>query len=103
MNLRVLPEADGETLEAALWYEERRTGLGERFLTARELALAGIGENPQGLARIEDYDGPHEIRRAILQRFPYAVIVLCRSNELLVVAVAHLRRRPLYWLDRLDD
>lgn len=36
-----------------------------------------------------------------MHRFQYAVIYLCRPDESLVIAVAHTRRRPLYWLDRL--
>ena len=52
--------------------------------------------------RMEQYSGLLDIRRILLRRFPYAVIVLPRPSETLVVAIAHTRRRPLYWLDRVD-
>ncbi|HEX6986059.1 MAG TPA: hypothetical protein VF170_11825 [Planctomycetaceae bacterium] len=101
MNHRVLPEADGEALEAALRYEDREPGLGNDFLAELERAFGSIRRDPGSLPRLEDYSGPHEIRRCMLRRFPYAVVFLDRPGEALVVAVAHTRRRPLYWLDRL--
>ena len=101
MNLRVLPEADREALEAALWYEEQRPGLGDDFLAERERVLEKVRESPHSFAPLEYYAGPHEIRRCIMRRFPYAVIFVCRPDEVVVVAVSHHSRRPLYWLDRL--
>ena len=101
MSVRILPEADGESLEAALWYEDRRSGLGDEFLAERAHVLVEIGTNPQSHTKLEFYSGPHEIRRVLLRRFPYAVIYACRPGEVLVVAVAHTRRRPLYWLGRI--
>lgn len=32
-----------------------------------------------------------------MPRFPYAVVFVCRPDEVVVVAVAHMRREPLYW------
>jgi len=61
-----------------------------------------IRENPRSAAQLEYYTGPHEIRRQMLHRFPYAVVYLCRPDEIVVVAVAHTRRRPLHWLHRVD-
>ena len=102
MKLRSLAEADAEVLDAALWYEDERPGLGDDFLAERERAVERIEENPRGLPRLDYYDGPREIRRVLMRRFPYAVIFQVGSGELLVVAVAHLKRRPLYWLDRVE-
>jgi hypothetical protein len=103
VKLRILQEADDETLEAAAWYQERSPGLGDDLISERERVLETIGHSPRSLALLEYYTGPHEVRRCIMRRFPYAVIFQCRPGEVLVVAVAHLHREPLYWLDRLDD
>jgi hypothetical protein len=54
------------------------------------------------LTRMEQYSGLLDVRRLLLQRFPYAVIVLRRPSETLVVAIAHTRRRPLHWLDQVN-
>jgi len=40
-------------------------------------------------------------RRALLEGFPYAVVYCEDSDdEIEIVAVAHLRRRPKYWANR---
>jgi len=40
-------------------------------------------------------------RRALLEGFPYAVVYREVSNdEIEIVAIAHLRRRPKYWAGR---
>ena len=64
-------------------------------------AFESIRSHPLGLPLIEYYSGPHEVRRCLMHRFPDAVIFVCRPDEIVVVAVAHTRRRPLYWLNRL--
>jgi len=40
--VRKLPLAEQDTLEAAIWYEEREPGLGEEFLTEADRAVSGI-------------------------------------------------------------
>jgi len=102
MSRRVLPEADGEAIAAALWYDDRQAGLGDDFLAEIARALEQISQHPRHLPRLEYYTGLHEIRRCQLRRFPYTVIFCQRDEDSLVVAVAHARRRPLYWLDRLQ-
>ncbi len=39
-------------------------------------------------------DATLEIRRALLARFPYALVFLVREDEVRVLAVAHAKRRP---------
>jgi len=41
------------------------------------------------------------IRRALLPRFPYAVIFMDLGEHIRVLAVAHAKRRPGYWLGRV--
>jgi toxin ParE1/3/4 len=44
---------------------------------------------------------PPAISRARVQGFPYNVIFREVDGSIQVLAVAHHRRRPLYWLGRL--
>ena len=70
-----------------------------------ELAEASIDEIGRGIRSIRQYPkaapaiaGP--LRRYIIRRFPYGIVYASDSNEVFIVAVAHLKRRPLYWAGR---
>jgi len=56
-----------------------------------------IGESPMAW-RIEFEP---DIRSVPLQRFPLSIIYRPKSDGFQVLAVAHYRRRPRYWLGRL--
>ncbi|MSP63343.1 MAG: hypothetical protein EXR72_23970 [Myxococcales bacterium] len=44
-----------------------------------------------------------DVRRRVIERFPLTVVYLVRDDTLIIVAVAHQRRRPGYWMQRLRD
>ena len=89
------PQAESEILEAHNWYEDRRVGLGKAFAAAVDLTIAGILEHPLAYARIYG-----ETRRAIMQRFPYAVYFRVLPEEVVVLAVTHGRRHARHWQTR---
>jgi plasmid stabilization system protein ParE len=97
----MLSLAEWEATQAAIWYEERRPGAGNEFLAALEAALDRICANPGALPALEQYVGIRDVRRCRLERFPYIVFFVARPAEVVVLAVGHARRRPLYWLERL--
>ncbi|MCA9094567.1 MAG: type II toxin-antitoxin system RelE/ParE family toxin [Planctomycetaceae bacterium] len=99
--LHVLAEARLEGAEASLWYEDQRIGLGEQFLAALQAAFDRIADDPSSLARLEMYSGRYDVRRYRLKGFPYGVIFYIQGEDVVVVAVCHARRRPLYWVERL--
>lgn len=101
MTIRLLSIAEVEAADAALRYEERLPGLGDRFLTEFERALDRIRRQPRLLGTVENYSGPHELRRCVMRRFPYIVIFQVQFDEAVVIAVSDARRRPFYWLERL--
>jgi hypothetical protein len=43
---------------------------------------------------------PVPIRRALVERFPYAIAFEAHPDAVFILAVAHAKRRPLYWLHR---
>lgn len=90
------PGALAEAEEAQLWYENKREGLGETFAAAVERAINRITEAPH-FARA---DGD-EVRRLVLERFPYSVVYVVLDSRIVVLAVAHSRRQPGYWRHRL--
>jgi plasmid stabilization system protein ParE len=89
--------------EAAAWYEARGAGLGARFLDAIEVALQEILRRPSAFPRIATVRPNRAVRRALVRRFPFVVIFFVEAERVRVVAVAHARRIPGYWLQRIPD
>jgi hypothetical protein len=101
--VRLSPEAIDELLEAAEWYRARRPGLESEFLAEVDRVLPLIGSSPTAFPRLLDAPADLVIRRALLPRFPYALIIMDLGEHVRVLAVAHAKRRPGYWLDRVGD
>ncbi len=93
--LRASPEADEEFREAIRWYEERRPGLGADFLAAVREARELIAEHPE-IGSVVPSSRQGE-RRLMVRRFPYQLIYYVRPRDVVLVAVAHIKRRPGYW------
>lgn len=100
MSLDIHPRAQAEIREAADWYDERRPGLGDEFLALVESTLELIERYPRRYGTVPDAPPTREVRRRILQRFPYSVVYEMRGEDVFVLAVAHARRQSGYWLDR---
>jgi toxin ParE1/3/4 len=96
----MLAEAESEAEEAARWYEGQRDGLGNEFLDELARGLETIETSPHAFTRLGSPRSAREVRRFVLQRFPFKIIYEVRANEVLVLAVAHARRRPYYWRRR---
>jgi plasmid stabilization system protein ParE len=99
------PEARREFRRAALWYEERSPGLGDDFVGAVSAILDRIGQRPRSFPPWpEALTAGHEpIRRAVVRRFPYVLAFEVHPDHILVLAVAHAKRRPSYWSGRLAE
>jgi len=96
MHYKVLPPARAELEEAFDFYEDRRLGLGDELTADYESAVAKILRNPTIGRRLTG-----DVRRWPFHEFPYALIYQIRQDSILIVAVAHFRRKPGYWRNRL--
>jgi hypothetical protein len=72
-------------------------GLGAEFFDAVSTTLLFVSMNATAGASIS---GDGLTRRALVARFPYQVVYRIRPGEIVIVAVAHLKRRPGYWKNR---
>ena len=101
MRLELHPEARAELRRAALWYDERRSGLGDEFVAEVSAALDRIADVPESYAQWpRTLGGGLLIRKAPVHRFPYVIAFESHEQHVLVLAVAHAKRLPLYWLTR---
>jgi toxin ParE1/3/4 len=96
IEIRLRPEVEGDLLEASIWYEQQRTGLGADFLGAVDVTLSRISASPSA------YPTVHEsLRRALLPRFPFGVFYHFEASKIVVIAIFHCSRHPRYWRGRL--
>ena len=94
---RYLSPASEEMVEASQFYALRSVGLGVDFLDDVQRVVDILRTQP---LLGEDIDGG--LRKSVLHRFPFTIIYSPEPKEILIVAVAHQRRRPGYWEDRTD-
>jgi len=91
----VRPSAEADLDEAASWYENQRSGLGLRFLDAADTLFKRIRATPLQFPVVS-----HDVRRAFLPTFPYAVYFRAPDAAVIVFAVLHLHRHPQSWRSR---
>jgi plasmid stabilization system protein ParE len=90
-----LPSARRDFDQSFDWYAERSSIAAERFSNAIDAASNRIAASPEQFALV---DRLH--RECIVKRFPFRIIYRIESNRILIVAVAHAKRRPDYWKHR---
>jgi plasmid stabilization system protein ParE len=97
MRLEFHPEAELEFIEAAVHYERQVRGLGWRFeVEIRRATDLLLGQPQIGLSVEQD------LRKFILNRFPFTLYYSLAADALRIEAVAHQSRRPDYWKSRVD-
>jgi plasmid stabilization system protein ParE len=97
IRISIHDAAEAELTEAASFYESRTAGPGRAFLDEFEKSLARISSDPEAFPAIGQ-----DVRRLIVRRFPYSVFFAVESEDFIrVLAVAHQKRRPGYWRNRL--
>lgn len=100
-RVRILEKAAVEAVEASAWYEQQRPGLGLEFDHAVNAALDLLEDEIIPLTKMPGKAGQQGVKRLILKRFPYDIVVRESPKEIIVVAVAHQSRRPGYWRNRV--
>ena len=97
-DLSYHPEAKDEIRKVADYYQRRRQGLGEEFLAELEAVIGKILMNPLRCARISG-----RFRCCLVKRFPFGIIYAIDDDQIFVAAVAHSKRRPGYWKQRVGS
>jgi plasmid stabilization system protein ParE len=97
VELFFAPEVQTDIGEAYAWYEERRPGLGEEFLSCVEACLSAIRRTPDLYAKVHE-----EYRRALVRRFPFAIFFESTKSTVTVYSVFHTSQDPQKWRHRLQ-
>jgi toxin ParE1/3/4 len=96
-GVQVSGPASDELTDAVRWYETQRPGLGAELFDAVTATIEGIERQPEiGTAAYAD----PQIRRVLVSRFPYQVVYHLTEDQIEIVAIGHLKRRPGYWKHR---
>ncbi|MGA1464539.1 MAG: type II toxin-antitoxin system RelE/ParE family toxin [Balneolaceae bacterium] len=92
MIIKFHSEARNEFFEAADYYEEQVVGLGDDFIDEVEKVLDVIEQQPASGTKITKTE-----RRFLVSRFPYGIIYSIEEDQIIVLAVMNLKRKPGYW------
>ena len=92
---RFHPEAQAEYLEVIAYLGIHAPSAVEPFAADVQDAVRFIEIHPEG-APVER----GSVRCKLLRRFPYEIYYSREADSIRILAVAHQRRRPGYWVDR---
>jgi toxin ParE1/3/4 len=94
-RLILTDEARADALDAFQFYEAARPGLGVRFRDHLDVAFSRILDNPERYPLIY-----RDLRRRLVERFPYAVLYRVYPDAVVVVAVMHGKQDARVWKRR---
>jgi toxin ParE1/3/4 len=98
--LNIVDAAEAEFRNAFSWYRNQDPRVGDRFAAQARETLRRIESFPQIGGRVSGISR-RDIRRMPIHKFPYYVIFINLADRLEVVAFAHYRRRPGYFMSRV--
>lgn len=95
LRLIIKPYAEADVKEAVTWYQNIREGLGDDFIEALQKKIIAIQNNPDHFQLVHK-----SIRRALTERFPFAIFFIVESDTIYVLAILHTSRSPAHWKNR---
>ena len=98
MRVKLHPDARAELRAARNWYYERSPLSAIAFAQTVDKAIFKIRESSNTFPLAE-----HGTRKFTLQRFPFNIFYRTAETEIVIVAVAHQKRRPGYWFNRVKS
>ncbi len=91
------PLAEKELNDAIDYYNKCQDGLGIEFAEEVYKAIQFILQFPQAWSPLSK-----NTRRCITNRFPSGVIYQEKKDEIIIIAVMQLNKKPNYWHDRIE-
>lgn len=95
LRITLRPAAQAEFDEGYDWYEQRRPGYGEVFVSRVQEVF-----DFRMIAPLVHAIVFRDIRRAVVQQFPYRVYYRVKENKIVVISAFHSNRDPRIWQSR---
>jgi plasmid stabilization system protein ParE len=95
MRVWLHPEAQEELNETVLYYERKAQGLGLSFINEFEEVINRVKLLPESGNQVSE-----GIRQTFFERFEHSLIYFEFNGDLEILAVAHMKRQPKYWMSR---
>jgi plasmid stabilization system protein ParE len=95
MDVDFHPEATAELAESTDWYAGRSRAVAQDFLVAVDLVISSIVDDPARFAKIDEAH-----RSCSVARFPFQIVFRHDESRVVIIAVAHAKRRSGYWRQR---
>lgn len=96
MNYSFHPEAKKELFEAINYFEKCRSGLGLEFAKEVFATIQRIIHFPMAWSKFSE-----NTRRCLTNRFPFGVIYQIFEDEVIIIAIMQLNKKPDYWKRRV--
>lgn len=94
------PEARAELLAES---DRLPVDVAEYLVTNAETAIEDVLEAPGAWPKVPYWDEPPTLRRRKIKPFRINVVYYVDGEEIRVIAYAHERRKPGYWVHRIDE
>lgn len=95
MSFSFHPEAYQELLSTIDYYESIQSGLGIRFVKEIFSTIERILRYPEAAQQLSQNS-----RRCLVNKFPIGLIYQIHDGDILIIAIAHLNRKPGFWENR---
>ena len=86
-----------ELRNAAFYYRERSSRVAASFLAAVQAAVDQVLEFPESAPFVRG-----EVRGKTVSKFPYTMMYRVDGDTVVILAVAHQKQRPQYWVGRVS-
>jgi hypothetical protein len=98
MKFAFHPDAEQELNQAVDYYNDCQPLLGWDFSREVYFTIQNILAYPKAWAPLSK-----NTRRCLVNRFPFGVIYQIVKNDVFIIAIMQLNRKPGYWQNRIED
>lgn len=102
-SIRFEPEALNDIAGVVRYYNLERRGLGTEFRQAINQCVLALRRFPNSGAPVDHVTTGLVTRQVRARQFPYLIIYVVADDVIRVVAVAHEKRLPAFWVGRLPS